>query len=60
MGGLEGLINILDSEGGFGSLEMQVNNFCDHIYGFGYIHDVFLTLTSKLSAFPGASSSSLE
>lgn len=24
MGGLEGLINILDSEGGFGSLEMQV------------------------------------
>lgn len=25
MGGLEGLINILDSEGGFGSLEMQVN-----------------------------------
>lgn len=28
MGGLEGLINILDSEGGFGSLEMQVDNFC--------------------------------
>jgi hypothetical protein len=26
MGGLEGLINILDSEGGFGSLEMQVDN----------------------------------
>ncbi|GER33167.1 Nck-associated protein 1 [Striga asiatica] len=25
MGGLEGLINILDSEGGFGSLEMQLN-----------------------------------
>lgn len=24
MGGLEGLINILDSEGGFGALEMQV------------------------------------
>ena len=24
MGGLEGLINILDSGGGFGSLEMQV------------------------------------
>lgn len=24
MGGLEGLINILDSEGGFGSLETQV------------------------------------
>ena len=24
MGGLEGLINILDSDGGFGSLEMQV------------------------------------
>lgn len=24
MGGLEGLINILDSEGGIGSLEMQV------------------------------------
>lgn len=28
MGGLEGLINILDSEGGFGSLEMQVLTFC--------------------------------
>lgn len=28
MGGLEGLINILDSEGGFGSLEMQVVTFC--------------------------------
>lgn len=28
MGGLEGLINILDSEGGFGSLEMQVFTFC--------------------------------
>lgn len=27
MGGLEGLINILDSEGGFGSLEMQVVTF---------------------------------
>jgi hypothetical protein len=27
MGGLEGLINILDAEGGFGSLEMQVENF---------------------------------
>lgn len=27
MGGLEGLINILDSEGGFGSLESQVPNF---------------------------------
>lgn len=25
MGGLEGLINILDSEGGFGALETQVN-----------------------------------
>lgn len=25
MGGLEGLINILDSEGGFGSLETQVS-----------------------------------
>lgn len=25
MGGLEGLINILDSEGGFGALENQVN-----------------------------------
>lgn len=25
MGGLEGLINILDSDGGFGSLEMQVS-----------------------------------
>lgn len=24
MGGLEGLINILDSEGGFGALEIQV------------------------------------
>lgn len=27
MGGLEGLINILDSEGGFGALENQVNTF---------------------------------
>jgi len=27
MGGLEGLINILDSEGGFGSLESQVPSF---------------------------------
>ena len=27
MGGLEGLINILDSEGGFGSLDMQVSCF---------------------------------
>lgn len=27
MGGLEGLINILDSEGGFGSLELQVCKF---------------------------------
>lgn len=26
MGGLEGLINILDSEGGFGALEMQVHS----------------------------------
>ncbi|AQL04214.1 Protein NAP1 [Zea mays] len=26
LGGLEGLINILDSEGGFGSLEMQMKN----------------------------------
>lgn len=26
MGGLEGLINILDSEGGFGALEIQVIN----------------------------------
>ena len=26
MGGLEGLINILDSEGGFGALESQVSN----------------------------------
>lgn len=26
MGGLEGLINILDSEGGFGALETQVRN----------------------------------
>jgi len=26
MGGLEGFINILDLEGGFGSLEMQVEN----------------------------------
>lgn len=25
MGGLEGLINILDSEGGFGALEIQVD-----------------------------------
>lgn len=25
MGGLEGLINILDSDGGFGALETQVN-----------------------------------
>jgi hypothetical protein len=31
MGGLEGLINILDAEGGFGSLEMQVENFWAHI-----------------------------
>jgi len=37
MGGLEGLINILDSEGGFGSLEMQVDKFLVHIYDFGYI-----------------------
>lgn len=32
MGGLEGLINILDSEGGFGALEIQVSNcflFCN-------------------------------
>lgn len=30
MGGLEGLINILDSEGGFGALEIQVHflHFC--------------------------------
>ena len=27
MGGLEGLINILDSEGGFGALENQVDTF---------------------------------
>lgn len=27
MGGLEGLINILDADGGFGSLEMQVLYF---------------------------------
>ena len=27
MGGLEGLINILDSEGGFGTLESQVPSF---------------------------------
>jgi hypothetical protein len=59
MGGLEGLINILDSEGGFGSLEMQVDNLRPDLW-FGYIHAVFLTHTSKLLAFPGASSSSLE
>lgn len=29
MGGLEGLINILDSEGGFGALEIQVLVYCD-------------------------------
>lgn len=29
MGGLEGLINILDSEGGFGALEIQV---CIYIF----------------------------
>lgn len=28
MGGLEGLINILDSEGGFGALENQVATYC--------------------------------
>lgn len=29
MGGLEGLINILDSEGGFGALEIQVILYCN-------------------------------
>lgn len=31
MGGLEGLINILDSEGGFGALENQVNTFDEYV-----------------------------
>jgi hypothetical protein len=49
MGGLEGLINILDSEGGFGSLDMQVDNFW--IHNFDYIV-LYLSLTSKLASFP--------
>jgi hypothetical protein len=58
LGGLEGLINILDSEGGFGSLEMQVDNFFVYLYDFWLIA---LSLTSKiLPAFPRASSSSLK
>lgn len=37
MGGLEGLINILDSEGGFGSLEIQVFN------------SPYITMTSRIN-----------
>jgi hypothetical protein len=54
---LEGLINILDSEGGFGSLEMQVDIICYFIFMILTIY--WLSPTFKLAAFPGASSSSL-
>ncbi|OIT06236.1 PREDICTED: protein NAP1 [Nicotiana attenuata] len=46
MGGLEGLINILDSEGGFGSLEMQL---------FPEQAAHLMNLTSRISAPSGKS-----
>ena len=46
MGGLEGLINILDSEGGFGSLEMQVLTFCHviNLRNVSMIYKIFCSL----------------
>ncbi|KAK4368300.1 hypothetical protein RND71_012092 [Anisodus tanguticus] len=46
MGGLEGLINILDSEGGFGSLELQL---------FPEQAAHLMNLTSRISALSGKS-----
>ncbi|KAK3040700.1 hypothetical protein RJ639_028396 [Escallonia herrerae] len=46
MGGLEGLINILDSEGGFGSLEMQL---------FPEQAATLMNLTTRISIHPAKS-----
>lgn len=47
MGGLEGLINILDSEGGFGSLEMQL---------YPEQAAILMNLTSQMSSMPSSKS----
>lgn len=45
MGGLEGLINILDSEGGFGALEIQVL----YIIAISYTSSTILIWLAKFS-----------
>lgn len=50
MGGLEGLINILDSEGGYGSLDNKVSSpsakGCCQIFKV-FVHDTRICLTSR-------------
>lgn len=56
MGGLEGLINILCSEGGFGSLEMQVGTkyqlfyFCTQDFSCTMIWDMHISASSGASS----------
>ena len=57
MGGLEGLINILDSEGGFGALENQVDTFKSYCNIKKYLNlilcscSIILILEKSLSFF---------
>jgi hypothetical protein len=61
MGGLEGLINILDSEGGFGALEMQVDTSMSYFNIKEYLNFILCSCSMKLilrnlSASSGAGS----
>ena len=48
MGGFEGLINILDSDGGFGSLEYKVENI---VVIYAHFYSEFVTMTDSCCGY---------